>query len=105
MPMPVLISSTSIVSASQKRQNCCIAQGGIYQERADYAQAEAFLKRALSLRESILGPEYPDVANTLDLMGQLHRSQGQYVEAEAFYQRALSNRERTLGPAHPDTAD
>ena len=79
--------------------------GWYMQERAHYADAEPFLKRALSTRESLFGPEHPDVANTLTQLARLYRSQGRYAQAERSCRRTLAIREQVLGPEHPDTAD
>jgi len=80
-------------------------QTGLYlDERARYVEAELLYQRALSIREQSLGPEHPDVADSLNNLANLYDSQGKYAEAELLYQRALSIREQSLGPEHPDVA-
>ena len=76
----------------------------IHFAQGQFPQAEPLLRRALSIREQALGPTHPDVATTLDHLGDLHRQQGQYAEAEPLLRRALSIREQALGPTHPDVA-
>jgi tetratricopeptide (TPR) repeat protein len=51
-------------------------------ERAQYAEAEPLYRRALSIREKVLGPEHPDTATILDNLAELYRQQGRYAEAE-----------------------
>ena len=69
-----------------------------------YAQAEPLFTRALAVREQALGPEHPDVAQSLNNLAWLYYSQGEYAKAEPLYQRALAMREQALGPEHPDVA-
>ena len=61
-------------------------------------------RRALSIRESALGPEHPDVAASLTVLGQTLRSAGKATEAEPLLGRAVAIREKVLGPSHPDVA-
>jgi tetratricopeptide (TPR) repeat protein/DNA-binding XRE family transcriptional regulator len=80
-------------------------QAGRYlHRRAAYVQGLPLLQRALALREQILGPDHPDVAQTLDALALLSQSQGQYTEALPLFQRSLAIREQTLGQDHPDVA-
>jgi tetratricopeptide (TPR) repeat protein len=80
-------------------------QAGFYLgERARYAEAEPLFQRALGIREKTLGPEHPDVAESLNNLAALHYAQGKYAEAEALHQRALGIREKALGPEHPNVA-
>ena len=54
--------------------------------------------------EKALGPEHPDVANSLNNLAALYQAQGRYAEAEPLYKRALAISEKALGPEHPDVA-
>jgi len=53
---------------------------------------------------SILGPDHPDAATSLNNLADLYRGQREYAQAEPLYQRSLSIREKALGPNHPDVA-
>ncbi len=57
-----------------------------------------------ALREGALGPEHPDVAQSLNNLAALYDDQGRYAEAEPLYQRSLAIWEKALGPAHPHVA-
>jgi tetratricopeptide (TPR) repeat protein len=57
--------------------------------------------RSLSIRESQLGADHPDVATSLNNLALLYTSQGRYSEAEPLYMRSLSIRESQLGADHP----
>jgi len=76
----------------------------LYLAQGKYKQAELLLRRALAIREQMLGSESPRTAITLAHLARLSRDQGKYAEAESLFQRALTIREKTLGPEHPDTA-
>jgi tetratricopeptide (TPR) repeat protein len=52
----------------------------------------------------VLGPDHPDVAQTLNNLGNLNRDRGDFAAADDFYQRALAIREKVLGAGHPDYA-
>ncbi len=54
--------------------------------------------------EKALGPEHPDVAQSLNNLAELYRAQGNYAEAEPLYQRSLTIKEMALGPEHPAVA-
>ena len=70
----------------------------------DYADAEALLTRALEIRERVLGPEHPDIAESLTRLARLYQAIYAYDKAETLLKRALSIREKVLGSDHPDTA-
>lgn len=52
------------------------------------AEAETFLTRLLRMREEVLGPEHPDVAETLEKYADLLRRRDRSAEAEALAARA-----------------
>ncbi len=82
----------------------------LYQESLRLLRAGKFdealplAKRSFELREKILGPDHPDVATPLNILGNLYRSKGENKKAETLYQRAVEIREKTQGPEHPDVA-
>ena len=78
--------------------------GGYLREIFQYEEAETLWKRALAIRERMQGPEHPDTASSLRLLGYLYREQGKYELAEPLFQRALAICEKVLGPDHLDTA-
>ena len=74
-------------------------------ERALYSVAEPLLRRALDMREQLLGSEHPDVATSLHHLARLSWILKEYAQAEVLHQRALGIREKYLGDAHPDVAE
>jgi tetratricopeptide (TPR) repeat protein len=65
-----------------------------------YEAAEEINRRALELKEKVLGKEHLD---TLKSMNNLMKSQGKYEAAEEINRRALELREKVLRKEHPDT--
>ncbi len=74
------------------------------QQEGKYEEARDYLERALAIREKALGPEHPQVAGSLNNLGNVASSQGKYEEARDYYERALAIREKALGPEHPQVA-
>ena len=64
----------------------------------------ALAERALRIREGALGADHPDVARSLNSLGNVLLMSGKYARAEEVYSRALSIREKARGPEHPDVA-
>lgn len=76
----------------------------MYNDQGRYAEAEAFYKQALELRNQVLGETHPDVAVNLNNLALLYYSQGRYAEAEPLYRQSLELLKRTLGEIHPTVA-
>jgi CHAT domain-containing protein/Tfp pilus assembly protein PilF len=58
----------------------------------------------LAIKEKALGPDHPEVAESLNNLGGFYRVQGHYADAEQLIKRSLSIFERALGPNHPSLA-
>lgn len=95
---------------------------------ANYTRGVDAAKLALALAEKTHGPDHPDVASSLDILGWLYRAegherrrlgeqfakplavyparrmQGHNAQAEALFKRALAIREKALGADNPDVA-
>ena len=64
---------------------------------------QASLPRAretLALGERSLGPEHPEVAQSLINLGRILVGLGNYAEARPLFERCLAIRERAFGPSH-----
>lgn len=70
---------------------------------ARFEEAEKLYRKALEIKEKILGKEHPDTATTLDNLALLLGDKGDYEEAERLFRRALEICEKTLGRTHPWT--
>src|ERR1700730_6630482 len=54
------------------------------------------------MREKTLGPDHPEVANSLSNLASLYEDQGRYAEAEPLYKRSLVIREKAAASGPPD---
>lgn len=76
---------------------------GVYNEQGDYVNALEHYKMALSIREKVLGNEYPDTAIIYNNMALVYYNKGEYLNALEWNWKALNIREKILGFEHPDT--
>jgi tetratricopeptide (TPR) repeat protein len=76
----------------------------VYEAQKKFVEAEPLFKRSLAIREKILGPDDPQVAQTVNNLATLYQHQDKYAEAEPLFKRALEIWEKNLGPDHPDVA-
>lgn len=83
-------------------------------ERADYSQAEVFLKKARDIRGQVLEPDHPHMAQSLVALAEIYYLQSRYAQreplskyqqAEHLCRQALALQEKRLGTDHPDVAD
>lgn len=78
--------------------------GVLYYAQGKYREAEPIHKRALAIREKVLGRENADVAQSLNNLASVYGALGRLAEAEALYARCLAIREQALGKNHPEVA-
>ena len=70
----------------------------------DYASAEDLLREAAALQEQTLGPNHPDLANTLNNLGIVCERTDNPLDAEHYFRRAYTIATTTLAPDHPFVA-
>jgi len=75
----------------------------LYQQ-GKYSEATELAEEALQLAEKTLGPEYPNMAQSLNNLAMLYRVHGKSAGAEPFCKRSLEIIEKALGPDHPQVA-
>ena len=69
-----------------------------------YEQADAYLDKALTIRQQQFGLEDIEVATSFYDLGVSYMQQGRFDEAEELFAHSLTMREQVLGLEHPDTA-
>jgi hypothetical protein len=82
------LSLPSLTSAGRKNVN------------ANLAGAGPLYKRALAIREKMLGPEHLDTAISVNNLARLLQAQDDQAGARPLFERALAIREKALGPEH-----
>ena len=75
--------------------------GDVSAAEGDFKKARSAYERVLRWREENLGPDHPEVADTLSGLAGTFSHQVDYVAARPLYERALSIREKAVGPRHP----
>jgi tetratricopeptide repeat protein/DUF2914 family protein len=70
----------------------------------NYSAAEELLREAAALQEQALGPDHPDLANTLNNLGVVCEMADNPIDAEHFFRRAYTIAAATLSPDHPFVA-
>ena len=73
-------------------------------QQRKYKEAIPIAEKAVETAKRIRGPEHPDTATKLNLLGRLYQEVGAYAKAEPLYDEALQIRQKALGHEHPDTA-
>jgi tetratricopeptide (TPR) repeat protein len=66
--------------------------------RAQIKAAEDAGRRALSIRRRSLSPDHPDIARSLNNLGEIHRRMGEWSIAEWLYLRAMTALEKSPVP-------
>ncbi|MFV8755220.1 protein kinase domain-containing protein [Nannocystaceae bacterium ST9] len=70
----------------------------------DHGAALAANGRAYAIRRRLLPVNHPDLARSLNSMGNLHHSLGQLERARSDHEQALAIRTAIFGPDHPITS-
>jgi tetratricopeptide (TPR) repeat protein len=72
--------------------------------KGDYDGALAQHKKALAVRESVLGKDHPETAGRYNNIGEVLLHKGDYDGALSLHKKALAIHEVTVGEGHPETA-
>jgi tetratricopeptide (TPR) repeat protein len=81
---------------------CALA--GVLDGLERYEESERIYRHAISVFESIYGPEHLEVAYNLNNLAAVRQALGDQDEASGMYERALAIKRKVLGDTHPDTA-
>src|SRR5262249_28105104 len=79
--------------------------GTYLRERGLYFLAEPLYRRALSMREQLMGEAHLTSVLSMIQLASLYFRQDEYTAAEALYQRALPIVEQQIGAEHPLIVD
>lgn len=81
------------------------AMGRAHRSLAHYDTSRALLRRSLTLRRDALGPDHPDVAESLDHLADAFAAERDYESTVPLYREALAIRRQSLGKNHLKTAE
>ena len=79
--------------------------GTVYTGLGLYEPAARLLRQAYAGRSRVLGGDHPDVARSLNQLGEVLTLQANYPEAEKYLQAALNDRRRVHGPDSLEVAE
>ena len=88
-----------------EKTSLILNQTGVYLcGRAEFAEAKAHNKRALTLAEKVYGQDHPIVATIVNNLGLVLQDLGDMQGAREHLERALKIDENTYGSDHPNVA-
>lgn len=79
-------------------------QASLLENAGDYSRAETLCREALTIRESLLDPADPEVAESLDALAMIYYDEARFGEAEELLRRAIKIDEKVLGSRNSKTA-
>jgi CHAT domain-containing protein len=62
----------------------------LYEQQGRYGAAEPLFKRALSMLDKALGPDHPDVTDTINHLALLYEKQDRYADAAPLVQQVMA---------------
>src|ERR1039458_9785337 len=100
------VLSVGILPASAQQNEITTLDRQIEQleKEGRYSKAVPLAQRVLAIEERSLGPDHPDVAQSLNNLAGLYTNQGRYADAEPLYKRSLAIFEKALDPNNPVVA-
>ena len=90
--------ATELASQDAVRGTMMDTIGVVYRALGLIDDGEKITTEALAIRRRAFGAEHPDVAATLDHLGQLARERTRYEQAEQYHRDALAMRRKLLPP-------
>ncbi|NET38415.1 MAG: tetratricopeptide repeat protein, partial [Cyanothece sp. SIO1E1] len=60
-----------------------------------------YFQKAIQIREAVLDPQHPYLANSYNNIAGLYQDQGRYDEALKYFQKAIQILQESLGEGHP----
>jgi eukaryotic-like serine/threonine-protein kinase len=75
--------------------------GTLHEQLGNLARADSLLSAALATRRTVLGPDHPDVGESLVALGLLRDDQARLPEAEQLVRDGLAKLTRARPPGHP----
>ena len=79
-------------------------RGGALMKQGRYEEAMPFIRKAMELSETELGPDNAVTAGMVYGLAAVYYKQGNYAKAEPLIMRALAIFEKALGPDDPNVA-
>eukprot|EP01127_Copromyxa_protea_P007759 TRINITY_DN1769_c0_g2_i1.p1 TRINITY_DN1769_c0_g2~~TRINITY_DN1769_c0_g2_i1.p1 ORF type:complete len:1372 (+),score=255.43 TRINITY_DN1769_c0_g2_i1:36-4151(+) len=78
--------------------------GCLNQDMGKFKDSEAYLLKAISMRELLLGPNHPDVAMSIVNLGGVYSASSRFEQAAGEFQKAMEIYRVVFGDSHPGVA-
>ena len=88
----------------KKYARVCLQVGRAMSDNGEHDKALFYYKKALEIREEVLGKKHLDTAISYASIGLVYEKKGDYDKALEYHLKALEIYEEVLGKKHPDTA-
>ena len=97
--------STELTSQDVVRATLMNTIGRVYRQLGLIDESERVATETLALRRRALGPEHPEIAETLDDLGQIARVRSRYEQSEQLHREAVAMRRKLLPPDDVDLTE
>ena len=77
----------------------------VYDDLERFEEPESLHRQALASRQKTLGPNHPDIVQSLNNLGNLLSEQDRHAEAVRYLQEAVTMAEQVFDPEHPTLAE
>lgn len=101
LPLLILSALPAFAESTANEWELLIQEVNSLYQQGQYDGAIVVAGNALEVAMGNVGPDHPEVATSLNILGLLYKLKGQYAEAEPFFKRALAMKEKVFGPNHP----
>jgi eukaryotic-like serine/threonine-protein kinase len=96
---------TGLANDPELQAHMMNVMGTVYQSLGLSTKAEPLLRRALEIRQRILGPRNPDTLQSESDLAVVVLAESHFEQAEKLCRETMETRRQVLGPEHHDTVD
>jgi eukaryotic-like serine/threonine-protein kinase len=96
---------TGLANDPELQAHMMSVMGTVYQSLGLSTKAEPLLRRALEIRQRVLGPRSPDTLQSESDLAVVVLAESRLEEAEKLCRDTFETRREVLGPEHHDTVD
>ena len=100
----VEIREKALPTVNASLANSLIARGHVYSDLRDYEKAEDDLKRALSMLQTLKGPDHRDVAQAYGVLAQTELAMGRLDESSEHWRQVIEISKEADGPTSLNVA-
>lgn len=103
LPHAICVADDPVVQGTEASAALLYRVGYCQDDLGQYSAAELTYRRALSVRQELLGSKHPKTLTIMGVLGVALRYQGEYKKAEEIFRKTLTSSKRVLGEEHTST--